>query len=90
MAVTGTNTTPIPENSSDELCYRIVSAVAERRGVDVDDVDARLNDVVDIDALDALLGHRAADAGRSVSFSLAGVEILVTADRTVLVTGVEE
>ena len=87
MAVTGTNTTPTPENSSDELCYRIVSAVAERRGVGVDDIEARLNDVVDVDALDRLLGDDA-DGDRSVSFSLAGVEVLVTADRAVLVTGV--
>ena len=89
MAVTGTNASPTPENSSDELCYRIVSAVAERRGVDVDDVEERLNDVVDVDALDRLLGRRA-DADRSVTFSLAGVEIVVTGDRAVLVTGVAE
>ena len=90
MAVTGTNAATNTENSGDELCYKIVSAVAERRGIDVADVEERLNDVVDVDALDRLLGRRAAGTERTVSLSLAGVELLVTADRAVLVTGVAE
>ncbi|NHN46661.1 hypothetical protein G9464_03500 [Halostella sp. JP-L12] len=90
MAVTETNATQLPRTDSDELCYRIVSAVAERRGVDADEIEDRLFDVVDVDALDRLLGGPASDAELEVSFTLAGVEVLVTADRTVLVTGVVE
>lgn len=84
----------INEESSDRLCYRIVSAIAEERGVDVMDVDERLFEVVDTDALDRLLsnslGGRDSDHELAVTFTIAGCEVEVTADRAVRATELNE
>lgn len=66
----------------------VVVAVAEALDLDPADLDVRLGDVVDPDALDRLFcGRRGSATERpSVTFSMAGCEVVVRPDGTVTAT----
>lgn len=64
----------------------VVEAVARREGVDPTELETRLNDVVDPDALDRLFGDgRDAPAGR-VELRYCGYDVTVSSDGRVAVT----
>lgn len=69
----------------DDLSWHIVTAVAEERGVEPLDIDERLYDVIDVEALERI-ARQAEDSGEvdlSVSFRLAGCFVTVTNGTTV-------
>lgn len=71
------------EPSEDARTYELVSAVASARGVDPLDLDERLIEVVDPDALWQLFAPRldgTRRAGGQVTFRLAQCEVTVRAD----------
>jgi hypothetical protein len=61
----------------------IVRAVAARKGVEATELQPRLYDVIDADALENIVDH--ADASVRVSFTYAEHEIEVTGDGTIVV-----
>jgi hypothetical protein len=61
----------------------IVRAVAARKGVEATDLQPRLYDVIDGDALETIVSH--ADASVSVSFTYAEHEVEVTGDGTIVI-----
>ncbi|MDS0300409.1 hypothetical protein NDI76_16805 [Halogeometricum sp. S1BR25-6] len=64
----------------EELDWKIVSAVAEEKGVEPLELDERLYDVVDLDAVKELfvgMPNRAALVEGHVTFTLAGCEVVV-------------
>lgn len=65
----------------------VVSEVARAEGVDVDDLDFRLYDHVDLTALEHLSTADAADW--DLSFSVPGHEVTVTSEHTIVVDGRE-
>lgn len=69
-----------------ELVVDIVSSVANANGVDPIELEPRLNDVVDSDALERLFSDRANGAPRSggrVVFTLCGCEVTIQSDESV-------
>ncbi len=68
------------EDTTDNLCWKIVTAIANERGVEATAIEERVGDVVDVDALERL----AQQAGEpnsvnlSVSFRIAGCFVTVT------------
>lgn len=76
------------ENVEADLCFRIVAAVAEEREVDPADIDDRLYDVIDAEALGRLVDRaRTSDSIElSVSFRMAGCFVTVTGEDTVRAT----
>jgi hypothetical protein len=74
-----------------DLDWKIVSAVAEEKGVEPLELDERLYDVVDIDAVkDLFVGmpNRPALVEGRVTFTLAGCEVVVDQAWNVDVTAV--
>jgi hypothetical protein len=67
-------------DSADDLCWNIVTAVAEERGIDPRDVDDRLYDVIDPHALGRLArqSEASSDISLSVSFRMADCYVTVT------------
>jgi len=71
--------TTVPE--SEPLSHAVVVAVAELNDVDPLDLNERLYDCIDPDALDTLF--RAGGSSGAVQFTMAGCRVDVSADRTV-------
>jgi hypothetical protein len=71
--------------TADNLCWNIVTTVAEERGVDPKQIDDRLYDVIDIESLARLVeqADRTDSMDLSVSFRMAGCFVTVTGDQTV-------
>lgn len=67
-------------DSVDDLCWNIVTAIAEERDIDPCDVDDRLNDIIDSHALGSLAQQSEAsdDMSLSVSFRMADCYVTVT------------
>lgn len=75
-------------DTAEELCWRIVTAVARERGIKPCDVSERLHDVIDIESL-ARLTDQAWNSDAidlSVSFRIADCFVTVTGDETVRAT----
>ena len=76
--------TPIVRTAQDEsVSQTVIMAVAEATDVDPIDLDPRISDVIDPDALDRLF-----DTGQSemrVKFAMAGCQVIVHADCVVVV-----
>lgn len=72
-------------NTADDLCWDIVTAIAEEQNVERHEIEARLGDVIDTKAL----GRLAEQSGESetielsVSFRIAGCFVTVTDGGTV-------
>jgi len=80
--MTGNSTeTTVPE--TEPLSHAVVYAVAELNNVDPLDLNERLFDCIDPDALDKLFSG--AGACGAVQFTMAGCHVEVSADRTVSV-----
>lgn len=62
-----------------DVVSRIVSAVAQLEGVEPTDLDTRLYDAIDPDALSALV-ENAPDTGITVGFDYVGYRVTVVAD----------
>lgn len=78
------------ETSGDRLNYEVVTAVADARDVDPLDLDERLHEVVDPDALWQLFADRPNGVSRDggeVTFHLAGCEVTVYGESDVEVVG---
>jgi len=73
----------VPE--TEPLSHAVVVAVAEQKGVDPLDLNERLYDCIDPDALDALFPTARRDACGTVQFVMAGCHVEVTAERRVQV-----
>jgi hypothetical protein len=73
---------------NEPLSETIVHAVADTLGVDPVDLDDRISDCIDPDALDRLFrpGTDGTDPDGLVVFSMAGCRIEVEGNRSVLVT----
>lgn len=71
------------------VSVRIVEAVAERNAVDPTDLEPRLHDVIDPDALDTLFpaGGGADDSTATVEFTYAGCSVTVDGSGRVDVSG---
>lgn len=86
--LSGTVEHTISPSEPDPVCTAIVAAVADAKGVDPLDLDQRLNDVVDPDALERLFRDAHPGEGRTsghVAFTLADCEVTVSAVGTVTV-----
>ncbi|KPN29160.1 hypothetical protein SY89_03394 [Halolamina pelagica] len=64
-----------------DVTTRIVTAVAEREGVEPTALDTRLYEAIDPDALTRLI-ENAPDTGLTVGFDYAGYRVTVVADGT--------
>ena len=77
--------TPIVRTAEDEsISQTVIMAVAEATDVDPIDLDPRISDVIDPDALDRLF-----ETGQSemrLKFSMAGRQVIVHADYVVVVS----
>lgn len=71
--------------SAESLSHAVVIAVAEAKGVDPLDLNERLYDCIDPDALDGLFRSTAADTRGTVQFVMAGCHVEVSAGRRVTV-----
>ena len=78
----------VPE--SEPLSHAVIVAVAERNGVDPLDLDERLYDCIDPDALDALFTSGGQNACGTVQFVMSGCHVEVTADRQLRVERLHE
>lgn len=66
--------------ANDDLCWKIITAVAEERNVERDMIEDRLNDVISMDALQQL-ADQSGESGAielSVSFRIANCFVTVT------------
>ena len=65
---------------ADDLCWDIVTAIAEERGIDWRDIDDRLGDIIDPHALGRLARQSEAseEISLSVSFRMADCYVTVT------------
>jgi len=68
---------------TEPLSHAVVVAVAEHNGVDPLDLDERLYDCIDPDALDRLFASAGDGACGTVQFVMAGCHVEVSADRRV-------
>jgi len=75
---------------TEPLSHAVVVAVAERNGVDPLDLDERLYDCIDPDALDRLFASAGPDACGTVQFVMAGCHVTVSGDRLVTVEQLHE
>lgn len=76
-------------SSSDTLSETVVHAVADTKGIDPLNLDERLYDCIDPDALDRLFEPTAeCDGSRNgmVVFTMDGCRVEIESDRTILVT----
>lgn len=74
---------------SETLSTAVITAVAEHEGVDPTELDSRLYEVIDPDALDALFSGQRNDTGSPIArltFSFNGSEVHVTSDGGVWVS----
>jgi hypothetical protein len=71
--------------SDEPVSLGVVEAVADAKGVEPTDLDERLYDCVDPDALDRLFADGTGWDGR-LSFTMAGCRVEVEASGTVVVT----
>lgn len=69
----------------DNLCWDIVTTIADERGIEPQRIDERLYDVIDIESLASLVeqSNRTESMDLSVSFRMAGCFVTVTGDQTV-------
>lgn len=77
-----------PDAGSDAVSTAVIRAVAEAKGVATPELDARLYDVVEPDALERLFRYGCDGGGSwtgSVGFSLAGCDVLVRSDGRITV-----
>ena len=74
-------------SSSESLSETVVRGVADAKGVDPIDLDDRLYDCVDPDALDSLFSNGASGSARQgvVIFTMAGCRVEVESTETVVV-----
>lgn len=71
------------------ISHQVIESVADANGVDPTDLDVRLYDVVDPDALDHLFRtelNGGSPPNGQVTFTLAGCEVVVTSTGNVTVT----
>lgn len=75
-----------------DVCDAVLSAVAEAKGVDPEELDEPLGDVVDPDALRALFApkHDGTQREGSVTFTYCGYDVTVEAPARVRVTDPSE
>ncbi|MFC5135066.1 MULTISPECIES: HalOD1 output domain-containing protein [Haloferacaceae] len=73
---------------ADDICWRIVTTIADERDVDPRAIDDRLQDVVDVESLSRLVDQAwgSDDIDLSVSFRMAGCFVTITGDETVRAT----
>lgn len=84
--------TKVRRRFTDTPTVTIVEAVAEANGVDPLELDVRLHDVVDTDALARLFEPRRTTVGSlpvEVTFSMAGCDVSVSSDGMVTVEPIE-
>lgn len=62
---------------TDDLTLSILEAVAQREGVPVTELDARLHDSVDVDSLESLLTASAVPEETTVTFTYCGYSVRV-------------
>ncbi len=74
--------------TADDLCWRIVTAIADERGIDPRQIDDRLQDVVDVESLARLVDQAwSSDSiDLSMSFRMAGCFVTIAGDETVRAT----
>lgn len=65
-------------DSADDICWDIVTAIAEERGIDRRDVEDRLYDIIDTEALGRLARQSAESDDISLSVSFRAAECYVT------------
>ncbi len=72
----------------DDICWRIVTTVANERGIEPRQVEDRLQDIVDVESLARLVEQAwSSDSiDLSVSFQMAGCFVTITGDETVRAT----
>jgi hypothetical protein len=72
-------------NIVDDLCWDIVTTIAEERAIEPERIDDRLYDVIDIESLAYLVeqAQRTDSMDLSVSFRMAGCFVTVTGDQIV-------
>lgn len=75
------NTTHRTVPETEPLSHAVVVAVAELNGVDPLDLNERLYDCIDPDALDALFASTDRDACGTIQFVMAGCHVEVSAER---------
>lgn len=75
-------------NTPDEICWRILTTIADERDVDPRSIDDRLQDVVDVESLARLVDQAwgSDDIDLSVSFRMAGCFVTITGDETIRAT----
>ncbi|QCC49279.1 HalOD1 output domain-containing protein [Halobellus limi] len=73
---------------ADDLCWHIVSTVADERGVEPERIEDRLYDVIDVESLAHLVDQASESESidLSVSFRMAGCFVTVTGEETVRAT----
>lgn len=77
-------------SQSEPLSQTIVYAVAETKGVDPLELNERLYDCIDPDALDTLFAAGGHEAVGSVVFTMAGCKVRVESGRAVVVTSTDD
>lgn len=71
-------------DTGEELSVRVVQALADARGIEPADLDVRLGEWIDVDALERLAGH---DGGEwTVTFTVAEWTVTVDHEGEVTVT----
>lgn len=73
--------------AGESITVALADAVAAASGVDVTDLDGTIHETIDLDALEGLLRHAAAqpDAEWELSFRLSGHEVTVAHDGRLVV-----
>jgi len=78
------------ESSDEPLSQTVICAVAAANDVDPLDLDDRLYDCIDPDALDKLFEPTASGLGGSVQFTMSGCHVTAYDDGTVAVDQIRE
>jgi hypothetical protein len=68
------------DSKTEDLCWKIVTAIAEERGIEQHAIEERVQDVIDIDSLEQLARQSGESKSieLSVSFQIAGCFVTVT------------
>lgn len=85
-------TVPFDSTAAERVSEAVVSAVADAKDISAVDVSPPLYDVIDPDALEALVASMTRGSGEragTVEFSYSGYEVTVTGDGFVSVTPVD-
>lgn len=72
--------------TEDRLVVKVIEAVAEERGIDPVDMDEKLNEVLDPEAMEHLFRDRpngSPRAGGTLIFDLAGYQVRIDGDLSV-------